>query len=152
MFAVSNGFPLPAVASRNIAYANLQRLVETLANFLDLMAYHLLTFKFFFLQSTGIGKSVNNLRKKGGSIALLSKALVKKWKSLVPTENFSPVKKSSPLNTSQPDFKTEHCKASSTKKLPHNCPKKETKIKQKERLANKSDVEERKSIIKQKVN
>ncbi|XP_028405161.1 elongin-A-like [Dendronephthya gigantea] len=109
---------------------------------------------FEILKSTGIGKSVNNLRKRGGSIALLSKALVKKWKSLVPVENCSPLKKGSPLNTLQSDFKTEHCNVTTTPtKHSQNSPKKEMKVKQKEKLVKddkRSDHHENKSVKKQK--
>ena len=96
---------------------------------------------------------MNNLRKKGGSIALLSKALVKKWKSLVPVEHNSPVKKSSPLNTLKSDFKTEQSNfVKSPTKMPQSCPKKDAKIREKEKLVNNPNTEENRAIKKQKVN
>ena len=105
---------------------------------------------FEILKSTGIGKSVNNLRKRGGSVALLSKALVKKWKSLVPVENCSEIKKSSPLNTLKSDFQTEHSNISTTKKQSQSSPNKEMKLRPKEKLANNLDIQENKTIKKQK--
>ena len=35
------------------------------------------------LQETGIGRSVNSLRKYGGEVADASKALIAKWKAMV---------------------------------------------------------------------
>ena len=96
---------------------------------------------------------MNNLKKKGGSIALLSKALVKKWKSLVPVEQNSPVKKSSPLNTLKSDFKSEQSNvAKSPTKLSQSCPNKDAKIRQKEKLVSNPNAEENGAIKKQKVN
>ena len=94
---------------------------------------------------------MNNLRKRGGNIAVLSKALVKKWKSLVPVENCSAVKKSSPLNTLKSDFKTEHSNISTTKKQSQNSLSNETKVRPKEKVANDLDTQENKTIKKQKV-
>ena len=49
---------------------------------------------------------MNNLKKKGGTVADLSKALIRKWKDLVPT-NDSPKKNASPLNSQKSDFMLE---------------------------------------------
>ena len=49
---------------------------------------------------------MNNLKKKGGTVADLSKALIRKWKDLVPT-NDSPKKNASPLNSQKSDFKLD---------------------------------------------
>ena len=95
---------------------------------------------------------MNNLRKKGGRIALLSKALVKKWKSLVPGEHCSPVKKSSPLNTLKSDFKTEKTNvAKSPQKLSQSCRNEDAKMRQKEKPMNGSNIQENKAAKNQKV-
>lgn len=93
---------------------------------------------------------MNNLRKRGGSIALLSKALVKKWKSLVPMETNTLPKKNSPLHGCKSDFPTEHSKVLTTPtKLSQVTPKKEVKLRQKE--SNHSDTQESKTARTQKV-
>ena len=58
---------------------------------------------FFILQSTGIGKSVNNLKKHGGNVAVLSKALVKKWKGLVQPTATKPNQDNSPCHETSQD-------------------------------------------------
>lgn len=91
---------------------------------------------------------MNNLRKKGGSIADLSKALVRKWKDLVSINDSPNKKNSSPLNTLSSDFKPDELLTSHQSDV---CLENFSKNHTREKLVNSTVMLENKEHKKQKV-
>lgn len=86
---------------------------------------------------------MNNLKRQGGSIALLSKALVKKWKSLLTTNGCDNLQKTSLLNSSDNLTKKNVSESHSVEKIGSTSVEK--------RLHEKSSRTEKKTYSQQKV-